>query len=62
MDGIILLIQNIKKCVKLLLRGQLFQLVERHLIPAKILSDEHINNFFDGEFTIRNIIIFFKHS
>ena len=37
--------QHQKQCVKLLLRGQLYQLVERHLIPAKILSDEHINIF-----------------
>ena len=46
--------------MKLLLRGRLHQLVERHLIPARIVSDEHIDKFFDGYFTTRNIIKFFQ--
>ena len=49
-----------RKCVQFLLRTQFYKLVERHLIPEKILSDEHFEKFFNNEYTINKIIEFVK--
>lgn len=49
-----------RKCVRFLLRTQFYKLVERHLIPEKILSDDHFDKFFNNEYTIHKTIEFVK--
>ena len=40
-----------RKCVQFLLRTQFYKLVERHLIPENILSDDHFEKLFNNEYT-----------
>jgi len=49
-----------RECVRFLLRTQFYKLVERHLIPKQILSDDHFDRFFNNEYTINKTIEFVK--